>query len=205
MRVYSTVRFVLVWIVVLLQPLWAQPQIDMLSGNSLQAWEVLPYGSWSLTGGTLTGVIASSEKNHGMLLSKSSYRDFVLDLDFYNSQGNSGLYFRAQRANHPAQVHGFQAEVDASTKVGGVYETLGRGWVCIPDTALTKKIYRPNDWNHLRVETKGRSFKVWLNHVITSEMSSDTSRLEGKLGLQLHGNMDMEVKYRNIFLYTSIK
>ena len=72
----------------------------------------------------IQGTNASSEPKHGHLFSKNEYGDFALRLKFESKAGNSGLYFRVEESGSLG-VRGFQAEIDPTNDVGGLYETGG--------------------------------------------------------------------------------
>ena len=63
-----------------------------------------------------------------------------------------------------------------------------------------KKLLKPDDWNSMKIVAKGSNYKVWLNgeHVISYD--SDTAIASGPVGIQLHGDRDMGIDYRNIRL-----
>ena len=131
--------------------------------------------------------------------------DFVVRLKFRVVKGNSGFYFRATPVESAVGVNGFQAEVENSPKVGGLYETGKRGWVTRPDPKLTKKVYKPGDWNDVHIIAKGNNFKFFINGKLASEFTENLPkemRLEkGMITLQLHDS-GMVVQFKDIRLKT---
>ena len=105
----------------------------LFDGKTLQGWHALPGGSWQVADGLLVGRSAKAERRHGLLVSDRAYDDFVVRFQFRVVQGNSGFYFRSEKVPSAVGVHGFQAEVDRSDLIGGLYETGQRGWVRKPD------------------------------------------------------------------------
>lgn len=89
-------------------------------------------GKWKVRDGVIEASNISSDKHHGLLVSDKRYSNFTVRLKFKALQGNSGLYFRVDEVASVVEVHGFQAEIDESKDVGGLYETGGRGWVVKP-------------------------------------------------------------------------
>ncbi len=174
----------------------------LFDGKTLGGWHPAPGGTWEVKNGAIVGTSQKSEKRHGILLSDNKFSDFVLRLKFKSVQGNSGLYFRCERVNHPVAVHGFQAEIAPSGPVGGLYETGGRAWVVQPSPAIVKKCFKPGDWNEIVVSARGKSITVKLNGVTTAELRNDPGRLEGHLGFQLHGGADMHVEFKDIEIQT---
>jgi hypothetical protein len=172
----------------------------IFDGKSLDGWTPLVEGTWRVEDGMLVGRSAAREKRHGILLSKQRFKDFTVRVVYKAIQGNSGLYFRAEPVEGDAGVHGFQAEIDPKGSAGGLYETGGRGWVVQPAAEEAAKWYRPNDWNEMTVSALGRRIVVHVNGQRTAELENDPGRLEGHLGLQLHGGQDMHVQIKRVEL-----
>lgn len=172
--------------------------VPLFDSKTLVGWQTAPGGKWEVKDGVIVGTSPQSEHRHGMLVSEKKYGDFVLRLKFKSLQGNSGLYFRAERVDSPVTVHGFQAEIAPSGPVGGLYETGGRAWVVQPDAAVVKDCFKPGDWNEMTVTAQGRDITVKLNGATTAQLKNDPGRLEGYIGLQLHGGNEMHVEFKDI-------
>ena len=67
-----------------------------------------------------------------------------------------------------------------------------------PGQQEVKKYFRPGQWNEMKVSAQGRDITVYVNGYKTAELTDDPGRLEGHIGLQLHGGMDMLVMFRDI-------
>ena len=111
----------------------AQSWEPLFNGKDLTGWHTQPGGEWKVVDGVIVGTSASSESRHGLLVSDRELTNFILRAKFRVHEGNSGLYFRAEETDTNVAVRGFQAEVDRSSAVGGLYETAMRGWVRKPD------------------------------------------------------------------------
>ena len=170
----------------------------LFDGETLDGWHVLPGGVWQVKDGIIVGTSDKSERRHGLLVSDKTYADFTVRFQFRVVTGNSGFYFRSEKVEEGVGVHGFQAEIDNSQKVSGLYETGGRAWVKGPDPELIEEIYKPGEWNDMSVTAGGRNVVVCLNGKKTVELIDDPGRREGHLALQLHGGMDMEVMFKNM-------
>jgi hypothetical protein len=179
--------------------------VPLFDGKTLAGWHTAPGGNWEVKDGMIVGTSPQTERRHGMLLSDKKYGDFVLRLKFKSLKGNSGLYFRAERVDHPVTVNGFQAEIAPSGPVGGLYETGGRAWVVKPDAELVKRCFKPGDWNEMTVTAQGKDITVQLNGVTTAELKNDPGRLEGHFGLQLHGGNEMHVEFRDVQICVASK
>ncbi|MBN2129030.1 MAG: DUF1080 domain-containing protein [Sedimentisphaerales bacterium] len=169
---------------------------------SLAGWDTIPGGKWEVRDGAIVGTNVSSDPRHGLLISKKRYGDFTVDLKFKAVKGNSGLYFRSERVAGSVGVHGFQAEIDASQDVGGLYETGGRAWVVQPSPEDVKTWFKPGQWNRMTVSAHGHRVVVHVNGQKSAELVNDPGRLEGYLGLQLHGSQDVEVQFKELKMLT---
>lgn len=172
----------------------------LFNHENLEGWEALPGGKWEVQDGAILGTSPAEEPLHGILLSNKEYGDFKLKVIYKAIKGNSGVYFRVEKVDEPVHVYGFQAEIDPEKDAGGLYETGGRAWVVQPTPEDVKKWYKPNEWNEMIIEAKGKDVTVYLNGFKTAELKNDPGRTEGYLGLQLHGGMEMEVLYRDILI-----
>jgi len=170
----------------------------LFDGKGLAGWGTLPGGKWQVRDGVVVGSNVSSDRRHGLLLSDKRYKDFTVRLKFKAVKGNSGLYFRVDKVAGAVGVHGFQAEIDAAKDVGGLYETGGRAWVVQPSAEDVAKWFKPGEWNDMAVSAHGRRIIVHVNGLKTAELKNDPGRLEGHLGLQLHGGQDMEVMFKDV-------
>ena len=168
----------------------------LFDGKSLEGWHTLPGGKWEVREGVIVGTSLSSESRHGLLISDKRYGDFTARVRFKALKGNSGLYFRADEVGGGVGVHGFQAEIDATNDVGGLYETGGRAWVVQPTSEDVAKWFKPQEWNEMTVSAHGRRIVVHVNGQKTAELKNDPGRLEGHLALQLHGGQDMDVMFK---------
>lgn len=188
-------------------PAWGAEWIDLFDGKSLHGWEASPGGEWAVENGVLRGKCEPSEKRHGILLWKEPLRNFTVEIEYRANEGNSGLYIRTERVDHPVAVTGFQAEMDATGKhAGGLYETQGRAWVVQPSLETIEEAFRPGDWNVMRVSAQGPQIVVSVNGVQTAELRdegqdpSEGYREEGFLGLQLHGGQTMDIEVKSVKL-----
>ena len=170
----------------------------LFDGRSLEGWHTIPGGKWEVRDGVIEGSNVKSDKRHGLLVSDKRYGDFVVRLSFKAVKGNSGLYFRTDKVEGSVGIHGFQAEIDESKDVGGLYETGGRAWVAQPSAEEVATWFKPQDWNQMTVSAHERRIVVHVNDQKTAELNNDQGRLEGHLALQLHGGQDVQVMFKDI-------
>ena len=171
---------------------------SLFNGRDLTGWHALPGGSWNVQDDSIVGRSPLSEPRHGLLVSNARYGDFTLRAKFKVGEGNSGLYFRAEEVADHVGVNGFQAEVDNSPSVGGLYETGGRGWVATPKAGLIESIYTPGEWATIEIRASGPNVSVLINGHETSRLENDPGRRAGAIALQLHGGMEMDVAFKEI-------
>ena len=171
------------------QPLW--------DGKTFHGWQPIGGGHWKIEDGAIHGTSSQGESRHGHLITKDSFHDFAVRLRFKAVEGNSGLYFRVAEGGGLG-VQGFQAEIDPTKDVGGLYETDGRAWVVQPELEDVKKWLKPNAWNELSVVALGDRLVVHVNGQKTAEVLHDTGRKEGRIALQLHGGQDIDVWFKDI-------
>jgi hypothetical protein len=110
------------------------------------------------------------EWSGGWLLSEREYEDFVIEFDFHlgGEMGNGGFALRAPMYGDPAfdgmelQMtdprfqYSFFPDATPAQLTGGIYLAV----------APRELAYRPEEWNHLRVDLRGPKLKAWLNGVL---------------------------------------
>jgi len=171
------------------QPLW--------DGKTFKGWHVIGKGQWKIEDGAIHGTNVKTAKEFGHLVTDKTYKDFTVRLKFRAVQGNSGLYFRIEEKGYSG-VSGFQAEIDAQHDSGGLYETNGRAWFSKPTEEEVKSWFLPGKWNDMTVSAHGGQIVVRVNGQKSAELLNDPGRREGKIALQLHAGMDMDVWFKDI-------
>ena len=177
----------------------AQVWQPLFNRQDLTGWHTQPGGEWTVEDGVIVGKSEASERRHGLLVSDRDFSNFILRAKFRVHEGNSGLYFRAEETETAVAVRGFQAEVDTSPAVGGLYETAMRGWVIKPDPKIIEKIVSHGDWVSITVTAINNDLTVSLNGTTVSQLVNDEACLKkGRVALQLHGGQTMHVEFKDI-------
>ncbi len=171
------------------QPLW--------DGKTFNGWHTIGSGKWEITDGAIHGTHEKTDKVFGHLVTDKTYKDFTVRLKFKCLKGNSGFYFRIEEKG-ASGVSGFQAEVDATKDVGGLYETNGRTWVTKPTTEEVATFFKPGEWNEMMVKAHGGNIIVVVNGKKSAELKDDPGRSEGKIALQIHANLDCDVWFKDL-------
>jgi hypothetical protein len=108
------------------------------------------------------GVLTAGKQRGTWLVSEKEYADFVLEFEVkLTERGNSGVALRAPMKGDPAfDGMEFQvADLRYNTKAtdaeltGGIYRAI----------APTKQVYKPTEWNKVRIELRGDRLKATLN------------------------------------------
>ncbi len=171
--------------------------VPLFDGKTLEGWHEIGVGQWAVEDGVIVGRKEAQEKQFGHLVTDRTFKDFAVRLKFKAIQGNSGLYFRIEEKGFSG-VSGFQAEIDASRDVGGLYETGGRAWVVKPTPEEVARYFKAQEWNEMSVSARGGHIVVYVNGVKTAELKDDPGRREGHIALQLHGGQGMHVMFKDI-------
>lgn len=159
---------------------------------------------------------------NSFLCTKKQYSDFALELEFRVDAGlNSGVMVRSRVVSEPAEfewhgkivkavpgrVHGPQIEIDPSDRAwtAGLYGEAGAGWLNdLTKNQNARKAFRRGDWNKLRIECRGQTYRTWLNEIPAAGYNDDFQQ-SGFIALQVHGigkdREPAEVRFRGIRLH----
>ena len=120
---------------------------------------------WTVKDGTL-----KPGKTRGTwLISQKEYADFILEFEIkLTPVGNSGVALRAPMKGDPAfdgmelQVADLRYNTAAkdSELTGGLYRAV----------APSKQVYKPTEWNKLRIELKGDRLKATINGELVQDV-----------------------------------
>lgn len=205
--------------------------VDLFNGKDFTGWTQRGgKAKYTIENGEIVGTSVLKTPN-SFLCTEKEYGDFILEYDFkVDSRLNSGVQIRSQFFNKPMDyeldgktikvsantVHGYQVEIDPSISrkrfwSGGIYDEARRGWLYPAETnedqkaeftAKGGKIFKPEEWNRVRVEARGDSIKTYLNGELRADLK-DSLIASGLIGLQVHNisEKDQEgtqVRWRNL-------
>ena len=202
----------------------------LFNGKDLTGWtQKGGQAKYTVKDSILIGTAVNGTPNT-FLCTEKIYGNFILEYEYNcDNRLNSGVQIRSnayekdtsvkingKTRKFPAgRVHGYQVEIDPNKPdrmwSGGIYDEGRRGWLYPgarggDKAAFTKtgqKIYRPGQWNKVRVECRGDSIKTWLNGVARADFK-DALTAKGFIALQVHGiggNKSLagaQVKWRNL-------
>ncbi|WP_128547528.1 3-keto-disaccharide hydrolase [Larkinella soli] len=197
-------------LVTLLTAFGREKWIKLFNGRDFSGWTIRGEqvkNDYRIENGEVVGISKPGSQNT-FLCTDKNYRDFILELEVKVDTGmNSGIQFRSQSLPDykNGRVHGYQAEIDPSARAwsGGLYDEARRGWlVDLKANPEGQKAFRKFDWNQYRIEAVGKTVRIFLNGVKTTDYT-DTLATDGFIALQVHGTKvqrPMEVRWRNIRL-----
>jgi hypothetical protein len=191
----------------------AEEFTPLFNGENFDGWEQAGgEAKYRIEDGVIIGESVANTPN-SFLCTQKLYGDFVLEYDYKcDSLLNSGVQFRSnvyaietsvsgmsKKKMIPAgRVHGYQIEIDPNKPdrmwSAGIYDEGRRGWL-YPGArggdaeAFTKQgqsVFKPGQWNSVRVECNGTRIRTWLNGELRSDFEDDMTP-KGLIALQVHG------------------
>lgn len=173
----------------------SEPQwITLFNGKDLAGWN-LPSSNpfWRVENGVLIG--ESDEKLTGsMLRTERKFRDFVLELDArWQGDPDSGVFVR-----EPSLQIQIGTSISQKKEYTGSFYLSKEGY---PERAQAKdavKLLRKGDWNTLRIEARGDTFKVSINGKPASQFTDAKYSGAGPIGVQIHAKLKMKIEFRKI-------
>lgn len=150
-------------------------------------WTVDGDAQWSFQDNEIIGKASGSP---GFIISKLTYSNFELTLDFFpDSTINSGVFIRCpEPIANPIVCH--------EINIWDLHPNQENRTGAIVAKAKPKSIVHTlNQWNTYRISCNNDNTEVWVNDVKTAEYR-DTSILNGYILLQAAENG--EIKFRNI-------
>jgi hypothetical protein len=210
----------------------ASAPVDLFNGKDLTGWvQRGGTATYSIEGNVIVGTSVTNTPN-SFLCTEKTYGDFILEYDFkVDPKLNSGVQIRSECFDTEKQiewkgktitiparrVHGYQVEIDPDVPrqrlwSAGIYDEARRGWLFPAEgnkeqaaafSTQGLRLFKPNDWNHVRVEAVGDSIKTWLNGTPCADIR-DAMTPRGFIALQVHGigreadKNGTQVRWRNL-------
>jgi hypothetical protein len=212
LQVHSGDKGIVLWRNIQIKELPETPWVSLYSDKKLSDLvEKRPTGEWTiLDDGTLCGRTPPGEPRDGIIVTKTTYKDFALKVSFKMEHGNSGLYFRAKDNDKPHWLSGFQCEIAENDAVNAAFwEVDGRGWIQKTkesDERSRKATKRDKDkkadWNTIATVAVGEHLVSFLNGWKIMDINDPTPKhgFEGKVGLQLHGGGNQGCLFRDFYV-----
>ncbi len=182
-----------------------QKATSLFNGKTFTGWEGDTLNTWRIINNALTGGSLNQTVPHNEFISTTEiFGDFELTLEFkITGTGfvNAGVQFHSERSKNPVyEMIGYQADLGEGYWAS-LYDESRRDLTIVqPDSALIKKILKPDTWNRFKIKSVGRRIRIWLNDVQTVDYSEPDEKIAhtGKIALQVHGGGKVLAGYRNI-------
>jgi hypothetical protein len=169
----------------------------LFDGKTLDGWDGDPR-LWKVRDGMIIGNTDGVQlERNTFLITKRTFRDFILRTEVKLRNHNSGIQFRSE-AFPGWVVRGLQADMAENNWWGGIYDEGGKRGVLVNGwKGKAETVVKPKDWNTYEVSCIGDLIQLRVNGLLTAELH-DSTRMEGVIALQLHRGPGMEVAFRNI-------
>lgn len=182
---------------------------QLFNGTDLTGWTQRGgHADYRVEDGCIVGASRPNQPN-SFLCTDAEYADFILELDFKaDPEVNSGVQIRSESSPdyQNGRVHGYQVEIDTSSRAwtAGIYDEARRGWLAPMDkNPAAQAAFKPNDWNHFRIEAVGDHIQTWLNGVPAADLH-DSMTPRGFIALQVHTvgarKDELRVRFKDIIL-----
>jgi hypothetical protein len=221
-RTWMTLFFALAFVLSIAVSGFAESrEVKIFNGKDFKGWTKRGGdATYAVEGGVVVGRSVPNTGNTFMCTNEE-YGDFTLELDFKvdsRDKFNSGVQIRshARPEGKGERVYGYQVEMDTDPErawTGGIYYEGGgkarpAGWLNdLSMNEAAQKARKLDDWNHVKIECKGRNIKTWVNGVPAADFTDEDDKAfapKGFIALQVHGvgglKQPREVRWKNIKL-----
>ncbi|MGH6771589.1 MAG: 3-keto-disaccharide hydrolase [Xanthobacteraceae bacterium] len=177
--------------------IWHSPQASgqtgwtsLFNGKNFDGWDKIGQSNWRIEDGAMVADKNAAAKGNSFLVSKNSYGDFQVRVEFWASDdANSGIFMRCADRNKITDKSCYEANIfdqrpDPSYGTGGIVHIAK---VSKPQKAGGK-------WNTYEINFKGPQLTVVLNGTKTVDVKHDQFK-SGPIALQ-HGKG--VIKFRKV-------
>jgi hypothetical protein len=161
----------------------------LFDGSSLDFWNVVGDANWRLEE---NAAVADQSTANSYLVSKASYTNFELELEFWvSSDANSGVFLRCQNPEAIDESSCYEVNI-FDTRSDQTYRTGGIVNLAEPD----QFVYTGGQWNRYEIRANGAQLTVTLNDKAMVNIE-DSKLMAGHVALQYGSGT---VKFRNVRL-----
>jgi hypothetical protein len=164
----------------------------VFNGKDLSGWKAPEKNVWYLVQDGILQLRSSEDKKGSVLWTEKEYENFVMELEFKFISGtiDSGVHVKSDDQIQIGISGSLKRDMTASPYIPGKgYPVEAEG---------VKELLKMNDWNQMRIEVRGTEYAVSLNGKKVMTYKSESGKAKGPIGLQLHGDRDMAIDYRNL-------
>ena len=170
---------------------------ELIKENNLNGWNI-PKGNeeknWYKVTNKILEIRSGSKKKGSVLWTEKEYEDFEVNLEFRFLEGtiDSGIHLR----------NSDQIQI-------GISGSLKRDMTCSPyipgkgypvEAKGIAKLLKAKDWNRMKIRAIGPKYTVWLQGKEVMNYESKSAKKVGPIVIQLHGNKNMSIDFRNLLL-----
>lgn len=152
-------------------------EMSLFNGQDLSGWYAFGVGKWSVKEG-----VVRVRLGHGYLATRcKEFEDFILTLRAkVSSEGNSGVFFRAQPPgmNFRPWPLGYEAQIDnhdPKNPTGSLYDRV----------PAPLGLARDGEWFDMKVSARDSNIQVAINDAVVVN-TTDTDYSKGFIALQAH-------------------
>ncbi len=173
----------------------SNPANTIFNGENLNGWKV-PQGNdkfgWYHAINDILEIRSGPKKKGSVLWTEKEYKNFEMELGFRFIDGtiDSGIHLRNTD----------QIQI-------GISGSLKRDMTCSPyipgkgypvEAKNIQKLLKAKEWNLVKIRAIGPKYTVWLQGEEVMNYKSSSAKEKGPIGIQLHGNRNMAIDFRNI-------
>ena len=168
---------------------------SMFNGRDLGGWVVPEDNIWFKAEDGILKIKSGDDQSGKILWTEKAYENFVMEFEFKMGEGtvDSGIFMRADTEQIQIGISGsLKRDMTASPYISGKgYPVEAEG---------VAELLDEDGWNTMTIVAKGPHYTVWLNGAFVMTYKSDTAVESGPLGIQLHGNRDMAIEFRDLHI-----
>ena len=165
--------------------------------EALEGWTIPKKQAdhWKLEDGVIVG--ENPKKRGSNLWTEKDYGDYELIVEFRTPSNDydSGVFLRG--SSHQVQI-GISRSLKKDLTACLYCPKDGNGKYPQQPEDKIKKAHKLGEWNTLRMVTKGKHIKTYLNGVLINDYQAVKYPANGKIGLQLHGGVHMKMEFKNV-------
>ncbi len=157
----------------------------LFDGSGLDSFNPIGDANWELTEGAV-----QADSGSGFLVTKDSYGDFELTLEFWvDEPANSGIFIRCADPAAVTDRNSYEVNI-YDTRADQTYRTGGIVHIAAPLAVINTG----GQWNTYRIVAEGNRLRVTLNGTRTVD-TGDSQFSDGPIALQYGAGV---VKFRNV-------
>ncbi len=171
---------------------------SLFDGETLTGWRIKPIdpgkSQWRVDKGK---IVAGNDGGPGSdIWTEKVYRDYDLRLEFItlSEDYDTGVFLRG--SGHQVQI-GISGSLKKDM-TACIYAPADQRGGYPGQTDKVVSVNRVGKWNTLRIVLQDKRIKTFLNDEPMVDYQGVAIKDSGPIGLQLHGNRQMKVAFRNI-------